>query len=475
MPDAEQGPHGGYVEPGPGPVDDGVEQLLHASAGGEDQVPGVLQLVDRIGVVETAGLLVVVAVEPETQAGGVDPGVDDLAQTPCSPRLGQGVCDLGQAFRCTDPGETVSLLHEPDPRRLRGRGDVLVAVEDDLGAERWVTAHLDHQMSPGRVHDVEGVVVDELAGLLQIADPSRCLRPDHFPHGGGCFRDQDQEHPGPDGVGGQIVLRDPMLPFPGAAGDHLDLVRGGPGPDPAGEPARQPHQMRVVQRVVAVVVPASPPHPEPARIVPESEVGVDHDPVHTVIAAGHQLGIAGAQLIHPPTVRRPSVRDQSCPEGATDAGRSPGIGVESCLLSVVVGSELLGRCISLDLPYGRTFKGETVSEIERLVADPTTDIPTKWVMEIGTRGLGISVFNAGPGINIHFVGDSVPIGWQKRIRSAEQRLVEWFGTTPTPEEQAKASEAARAERVAREQEARRLEETRQTVLDVLGLRTPEGP
>lgn len=149
--------------------------------------------------------------------------------------------------------------------------------------------------------------------------------------------------------------------------------------------------------------------------------------------------------------------------------------LESCLLSVVVGSELLGRCISLDLPYGRTFKGETVSEIERLVADPTTDIPTKWVMEIGTRGLGISVFNAGPGINIHFVGDTVPIGWQKRIRSAEQRLVEWFGTTPTPEEQAKASEAARAERVAREQEARRLEETRQTVLDVLGLRTPEGP
>ncbi len=112
--------------------------------------------------------------------------------------------------------------------------------------------------------------------------------------------------------------------------------------------------------------------------------------------------------------------------------------LESCLLSVVVGSELLGRCISLDLPYGRTFKGETVSEIERLVADPTTDIPTKWVMEIGTRGLGISVFNAGPGINIHFVGDSVPIGWQKRIqlglsraRHAPRRLAPSFWDLPS--------------------------------------------
>ena len=61
---------------------------------------------------EVAGLLLG-QVQPETQAGGVDPGVDDLAQTPCSPGLGQGVCDLGQAFGFTDPGETVPSLTNP--------------------------------------------------------------------------------------------------------------------------------------------------------------------------------------------------------------------------------------------------------------------------------------------------------------------------------------------------------------------------
>ena len=73
-------------------------------------------------------------IKAETQAGGVDPGVDDLAQPPCSPGMGQGVCDLGQAFRFTDPGETVSLFGEADLGGVRGAGQILVAVQDDLGA-----------------------------------------------------------------------------------------------------------------------------------------------------------------------------------------------------------------------------------------------------------------------------------------------------------------------------------------------------
>ncbi len=55
-----------------------------------------------------------VQVEPEAQARGVDPSVDDLAQAPYRPGLGQGVCDLSQAFRVTDPGEAVALLREVD-------------------------------------------------------------------------------------------------------------------------------------------------------------------------------------------------------------------------------------------------------------------------------------------------------------------------------------------------------------------------
>jgi hypothetical protein len=64
-----------------------------------------------------------------------------------------------------------------------------------------------------------------------------------------------------------------------------------PGLDPPREPTRHPHQMGVVQLGVAVAVPASPPGAEPARVVPEREERVEHDPVHAVIAAGHQIRI----------------------------------------------------------------------------------------------------------------------------------------------------------------------------------------
>ena len=72
-------PQRGHVDPGPGSVDDGVERALHHRAGGEDQVAAVLDLVDRVGVAEAAAALLV-EVEPEAQARGVDPPVNDLAQ-----------------------------------------------------------------------------------------------------------------------------------------------------------------------------------------------------------------------------------------------------------------------------------------------------------------------------------------------------------------------------------------------------------
>ena len=67
--------------------------------------------------------------------------------------------------------------------------------------------------------------------------------------------------------------------------------------------------MGVVQRGVTLVVPASSPHPEPARVVPEREVGVEHDPIHAVIAAGQQIAVPLTELIsHPQTVRSPQGR-----------------------------------------------------------------------------------------------------------------------------------------------------------------------
>ena len=85
-----------------------------------------------------------------------------------------GICDPGQALRIRHFSKTVPLPGEPDPLALRGDRNILMAVEDHLGAERRVPGHLDHQVPERRVHDVEAVVADVLSLLLQAGDdPAR--------------------------------------------------------------------------------------------------------------------------------------------------------------------------------------------------------------------------------------------------------------------------------------------------------------
>src|ERR1700757_4518822 len=51
--------------------------------------------------------------------------------------------------------------------------------------------------------------------------------------------------------------------------------------------------------------PRRPPHPKPARVMPERVERVEHDPIHTVIAARHQIRIMKAELVaaHPLKLR----------------------------------------------------------------------------------------------------------------------------------------------------------------------------
>jgi len=90
---------------------------------------------------------------------------------------------------------------------------------------------------------------------------------------------------------GEVFLSDPVLALPGLAVDHRNPIGRAPRLDPAGEPPGHPHQVRVVQLVIAAVVQPPPPAPEPARPAPEREVGLQHDPVHAVVAAAQQIAI----------------------------------------------------------------------------------------------------------------------------------------------------------------------------------------
>ena len=100
---------------------------------------------------------------------------------------------------------------------------------------------------------------------------------------------------------GQVGLGDAVLALPGLTEDHRHPVGRAPGFDPAGEAARHPHQMGVVQLGVAGVVQPPPPHPQSARVVPQRKERVEHDPISTVITAGHQMRVTNAELVagHP--------------------------------------------------------------------------------------------------------------------------------------------------------------------------------
>jgi hypothetical protein len=241
---AEQGPQDRHVQPGAGAVDDPVEHPVHLGADGEQQVAAVLGLIDRVAVAEPAALLLD-QVEPEAQARGVDPPVDDLGQSPYRRGLRQGVCDLGQAGGVGDAGEAVALLDVAEAACPGRGGDVLVPVEDDLGAERWMPGHLDGHVSPLRVQDVEGVVVDEGPLLDQVAQHP-AGRAGDLPDRGHRARHEDQEHSAIHPVGGQVLLGDLVLAFPALAVDHRDAVRVGRRADPAGESPGHPHQVRIV-------------------------------------------------------------------------------------------------------------------------------------------------------------------------------------------------------------------------------------
>jgi len=78
----------------------------------------------------------------------------------------------------------------------------------------------------------------------------------------GAFAARIRNNPGLHGVvGGEVFLGDPVLAFTALAVDDRDLVRRPPGLDSTGEPASHPHQVVVVQLLLAAVVQPSPPHP----------------------------------------------------------------------------------------------------------------------------------------------------------------------------------------------------------------------
>src|SRR3984893_15593970 len=124
---SEDGLDGLQIERRAAAVDQRLKHLFHVPADLKDQVSAVLDLIARILLTKPAALLLL-KIEREAQTGRVNPTLADLAQSPYSPLLGQGVCDLRQACGVGDISKTVSLLGEGNAGLAGLAGDVLMAV-----------------------------------------------------------------------------------------------------------------------------------------------------------------------------------------------------------------------------------------------------------------------------------------------------------------------------------------------------------
>jgi len=183
-----------------------------------------------------------------------------------------------------------------------------------------MAGHLDGDVPPLRIPDVERVVIDKDLLLFEVLDDSlgRAL---HVPDRGYRPSDQDQEQASLDLVCGQVLLTDVVLVLTSAAVNDRNVVGFGEAAYTATEPTGHAHQMGVVQLFIGSIHQATPPETEAASRVAQRVVRVQDDAIDTVIATVQQVPVPLGQLVgHGARV------DQSAPLGATASGRRPEAG-----------------------------------------------------------------------------------------------------------------------------------------------------
>jgi len=148
--------------------------------------------------------------------------------------------------------------------------------------------HLDREVSPLGIHDVEGIVIDvrQLFGQVD-ATAARTL---NIPDRSHRAADEDHEQPTADGMLGQIVLGEVMLTLPAAAVDDRNVVRLGEPTHAAAEPTCQTHEVRIVELLLGATHQRPPPQPKAASRVAHGVVAVQDDPINAVVGAIQQLG-----------------------------------------------------------------------------------------------------------------------------------------------------------------------------------------
>src|SRR6476646_9739998 len=108
-----------------------------------------------------------------------------------------------------------------------------------------------------------------------------------------------------------------MLALPDRTVDHGNAVRLGITANATAEPAGQPHQVGVFERVVRSSQ-RPPPDTEPSGTMPHAEVRIQNDAIDAIVATAQQILIESAQPVcHRGQVIGTLPPASNCPAGAT--------------------------------------------------------------------------------------------------------------------------------------------------------------
>ena len=138
--------------------------------------------------------------------------------------------------------------------------------------------HLDGDVSPVRIHDVERIVIDEGSlGFQVLNHPAAGSL--YVPHRGDRSAHQNQEQSTNAGVLFEMFFGDQMFAFFTAAVDHRNTVGLRPATHTPTEASCHAHQMSIVQFRIRTVVQPSPPGTKTTWRITKPEVGIQDEAI----------------------------------------------------------------------------------------------------------------------------------------------------------------------------------------------------
>ena len=175
-------------------------------------------------------------------------------------------------------------------------GHVLMAVENHLHRKRGMRTDLERHVPPVRILKMKSKMIDPHGRTLPLQVRRTARRGLHSPHRVRGAMNRDTKQPFLVRIARPMLFGDFVHVFIGHLFQDRDLPLLGHGPHPPRKPSCPTHHVGLVQVVIAAIhVP--PPSAETAGRAEQGAVSIEHDPVHTIVAAIQQVLITNAERI----------------------------------------------------------------------------------------------------------------------------------------------------------------------------------